>query len=158
MLGLRDLWLMPLLAELVLMLGAGWMAFCLLRTMQGPKYDFPIGSVVVLAIAYAVLAIYSRLHELFLPRKVVLLGVGTLLVVSASATVAVMVDAYLLGGARRLATAALAMVPLHLFNLRCLLIFREARFAPAAEMLAMRMKSKSEAMERLRRKLHFWLS
>lgn len=158
MFGLRDLWLMPFLAEVVLMFGAVWMSFCLLRVVQDPKAGFPLGSVLVLAAAYVGLAIYSRLHELFLPRKVVFLGVGGLLLLSVAVMTIAMADAYLMGGRGRLVQAALVLTPAHLFVLRCLLIFREARFTPAAHSLQMRLKCRGEKIDELRRKLRFWMS
>ena len=158
MFGLRDLWLMPFLAEIVLFLGAAWMTFCLQRVVQDPKAGFPLSSVLVLAAAYCGLAIHSRLHELFLPRKVVLLGVGTLLVLAAGISFAVFLDAYLLGGRDRLMHAALVLTPVHLFVLRCLLVFRDARFAPSAASLSLRLKCKGERFEELRQKLRFWMS
>lgn len=158
MLGLRDLWLMPFLAEVVLMFGAAWMTFCLLRVVQDAKAGFPLGSVLVLAAAYSGLAVYSRLHELFLPRKVVFIGVGALLLLSLGLAATVMADAYLMGGRARLLHAALVLTPVHLFVLRCLLIFREARFTPAAHSLQMRLKCKGEKIDELRRKLRFWMN
>lgn len=158
MFRLRELWLVPFLAEVVLLLGAVWMSYCLFRVVQEPKSGFPLGSVLVLAVAYAGLAMYSRLHELFLPRKVVFLGVGGLLLLSVGASAAVLIDAYLIGGSGRLLNAALILTPLHLFVLRCLLVFREARFTPSAASLAMRLNSKAEKLDELRRKLRFWMS
>lgn len=158
MLGLRDLWLMPLLAEFVLLCAAGWLSFCLLRLAHDPHAGFPLSSVLLLAAAYAGLAFYSRIHELFLPRKVVLLGVGSLALIATVASIAVMSDAYLVGGRSGAMRAALVLTPLHLFILRCLLIFREARFTPAADKLAMRLKCRAEKAEAFRRKLRFWLS
>jgi hypothetical protein len=158
MFGLRDLWLMPFLAEVVLMFGAAWMSFCLLRVVHEPGSEFPVGSVLVLVVAYAVLAFYSRLEELFLPRKVVFVGVGLLLLISLGVCIAVLTDAYLLGGGGRMTKGALVLTPVHLFILRCLLTFRDARFTPSSDSLSLRLKSKGKGVAELRRKLRFWLS
>lgn len=158
MFRLRELWLMPFLAEAILLFGAGWMSYCLFRVVQDPRAGFPLSSIVVLALAYAGLATYSRLHELFLPRKVVFLGIGAMLLISVCATISAMVDAFLIGGRGRLINATLVLTPMHLFTLRCLMIFREARYTPSAACLVKRLHSKGERMEELRRKLRFWLS
>ncbi len=158
MFRLLGLWFAPFLAELLLLLGAIWMSYCLMRVVQDPKSGFPLGSVLVLALAYAGLVLYSRLHELFLPRKVVFLGVGALFVSSIGLLIFAMVDAYLVGGIGRLINAALILTPVHLFVFRCYLVFKEARFTPSASTLAMRLHSKAEKLEELRRKLRFWLS
>lgn len=158
MFRLRGLWFMPFLAEVILLFGALWMSYCLLRIVQEPKSGFPLGSVLVLAVAYAGLALYSRLQELFLPRKIVFIGIGALLLIAVGVVVFVLGDAFLVGGSTRLVNAALILTPVHLFVLRCLLVFREARFAPSAASLAMRLNSRAEKLEELRRKLRFWMN
>jgi hypothetical protein len=156
--GLWELWLMPFLAEVVLLFGAAWLSYCLLQVVQNQAADFPVASILVLVAAYAGLAVYSRLQELFLPRKVVFLGVGVLLLLAAAISAFAQVDALLVGGNVRWFKVALVLTPLHLFVLRCLLVFREARYAPTAASLSRRMSSKAERIESLRRKIRFWMS
>lgn len=158
MFRLLGLWFAPFLAELLLLLGAVWMSYCLLRVVQDPKSGFPLGSVLLLVLAYAGLVLYSRLHELFLPRKVVFLGVGALFLSAIGLIVSVMVDAYLVGGTVRMINAALILTPVHLFVFRCYFVFKEARFTPSAATLSMRLHAKAEKLEELRRKLRFWMS
>lgn len=160
MLAMRDLWLVPLLAETVLMLTAMWMSFCLLQVTQGngDGQKFPVASILVLVGAYAVLALYARLHELFLPRKVVFFGVGALLLLAAAYGCVFGGDAFLMGGVKRLANASLALAPVLFFILRCLLVFRDARFAPSVDTLVWRRRHRGKVLDRLRRKLSFWLS
>ncbi len=158
MFRLRDLWLVPFLAEVVLMFGAAWLSYCLFQVVKEPGSGFPIASVAVLALTYAALVMYSILHELFLPRKVVFLGVGLLLLLSLGTSVFAQIDALLVGGKSRWMNTTLALTPLHLFVLRCLLVFREARFTPSAASLTIRLQAKAERLEALRRKLRFWLS
>jgi hypothetical protein len=159
-LAMRDLWLVPFLAEVVLMSAAMWMSFCLLQVMQwnGGGQKFPVASILLLVGAYAVLALYARLHELFLPRKVVVFGVGTLLLFAAAYGCVFGGEAFLSGGVKRLANASLALAPIQFFIVRCLLVFRDARFAPSAETLAWRRRHRSKVLDRLRRKLSFWLN
>lgn len=160
MLAMRDLWLVPFLAEVVLMSAAMWMSFCLLQVMQwnGGGQKFPVASILFLVGAYAVLALYARLHELFLPRRVVFFGVGTLLLFAAAYGCVFGGEAFLSGGVKRLANASLGLAPILFFIVRCLLVFRDARFAPSVETLAWRRRHRGKVLDRLRRKLSFWLS
>lgn len=158
--AMRDLWLIPFLAEVVLMLAAMWMSFCLLQVTLGggQGYQFPVASILLLAGAYAVLALYARVHELFLPRKVVFLGVGSLLLLAVAFGCAFGGEAFLVGGVKRLASASLALAPILFFAVRCLLVFSEARFTPSIDTLAWRRRHRGRGLDRLRRKLRFWLS
>ncbi len=155
--SLRKIWLVPLVAEFVLMLGAGWMAYCLLRVTDDPDVGFPTGSVLVFAGLYACLRFYAKFNELFLPRKVVFFGIGSLLLISLVTEAMVLGDAFMVGGRSRLGHVALVLTPIHLFVLRCLMVFRESRFAPAADALGIRVQSKGTKISNLRRRLRFWL-
>ena len=157
--AMRDLWLIPFLAEVVLMLTAMWLSFCLLQvTLENGAHAFPVASILLLAGAYAALALYSRLHELFLPRKVVVLGVGPLLLLAATYGCMFGGEAFLVGGVKRLANASLALAPVLFFIVRCVLVFSEARFTPSLDTLIWRRRHRGKVLDRLRRKLRFWLS
>ena len=158
--AMRDVWLAPFMAELVLMLGAMWLSYCLLQVTvaSGVPFSFPVASVLLPGGVYALLAAYSREHELFLPRKVVLLGVGPMLLLALGFAGVFCAEAFFLGSLKRLINASLAIAPILFFIVRCCLIFAEARFTPSIESLAWRRRHRGKPLDRLRRKLRFWLS
>jgi hypothetical protein len=158
LLGMKGLWLVPFLAETVLLFGAVWLTICLQRIVLEGKLGFPTSSVVAIAVVYVGLAIYCKVQELFLPRAAVFLGVGVLTLISLGCTGGFLSDAFLMGGRPRFYNALLVVMPLNLFTLRCILLFREARFTPNMDSLAPRLKVKSNKIAELRRTLRFWLS
>lgn len=154
----RELWLAPFMAELVLLLGAIWLSVCLHRVIWTPGSVFPVLSFALIATVYLGLAIHSRSRELFMPRSVVLVGVGSLMVLAAGAGLTITLDAFLLGGRNRVLMALLVLIPIALFLTRCLLVFREARFTPSVNELFLRADVRTRRMRELRSKLRFWMS
>ncbi len=154
----RSVWLAPFLAETVLLLAAIWLTVCLHRIVWTPGSHFPVLSFVLLAAVHVGLAGYARLHELFMPRAVVTLGVGGLVLIAAVAGVSVTLDAFLLGGQRRVLTACLVLIPIALFLARCALSFRDARYAPRLTERTLAANVGSRRLRDLREKLRFWLS
>lgn len=154
----RGLWLAPLLAETVLLLGAIWLTICLDRVIWTEKFEFPILSFLPIIAVYVALVLYSRARELFMPRAVVLIGVGTLTVLAVVGGVMVTLDGFLLGGLRRLATAFLVLVPLCLFLIRCVMVFREARFAPTVTEHFLKSNVTEQRAQKLREKMRFWMN
>lgn len=151
------LWLAPLAAEGVLFLSAAWLTFALERIMWIPGAGLPLASLAALGAAYLALNFYARLHELFLPRPVVALGVGALMVGTAGLIATFLADAYLVGGRSRLMLTSVATAPLLLFWGRGMLVFREAKHAPKLSELARNSDLREIKLRRLRRKLRFWL-
>jgi hypothetical protein len=152
------LWLAPFMAEAVLLLAAALLSVSLYRVIWTPGAGFPYAVFAGLAALYFAFSSYARFHELFLPRAVVFLGVGSLALGSLSVAGFFVTDAYLLGGKRRLLMAMLVIVPQLAFLARCVIIFGAARFTPALSALTLRADVKSEYMRTLRAKLRFWLS
>ena len=157
-LGNRRLWLAPLLGETVLCIGAAWLSRSLDNVIWSSERGFPAVSLLLLALAYAGLAAYSHVHELFMPRAVVLIGVGTLVLVTAGAGLGFMVEGYVLGGIYRLRYLPLATVPLALFLTRCFFVFRAARSAPSLSRFIVRARARNDSMRKLRARLRYWLS
>jgi hypothetical protein len=152
------LWLAPFMAEAVLLLAAALLSVSLYRVIWTAGAGFPYAVFAGLAALYFAFSSYARFHELFLPRAVVFLGVGSLAIGSLSVAGFFVADAYLLGGKRRLLMAMLVIVPQLAFLARCVIIFGAARFTPALSALTLRADVKSEYMRTLRAKLRFWLS
>lgn len=152
-------WLPPFAAEAAMLLAAGWLSFFLYRTVWAPDVGLPIAPGVGVVLAYAALTIYSRTHELFMPRPVVLVGVGLLALSAVGGMLAFCADAWLMGGGSRLLYTPFVTVPLILYLGRCALMFSEARFAPSLSALpAATHTRRARGARSWRRKLAFWLS
>lgn len=137
---------------------AGWLSFFLYRTVWAPEIGLPLWPGVGMALAYVALALHSRAHELFLPRPVVLVGVGALALAAAGGVAAFCADAWLTGGRRRLLYTPFVVVPLLMYLGRCGLLFLDARFAPSLSALPAKQAARSERWRVWRRKLDFWLN
>lgn len=154
----RSLWLAPLLAETVLCVGAIWLTLCLEAAIWVPESGFPVLSFIGLALAYAGFAVHSHKHELFMPRAVVLVGVGSLVLATLGVGVYLVLEGYFMGGLYRLRYVPLVGVPLALFLGRSYLVFSIARRNPTLNTWVVNTKPKGDRLRALRAKLRFWLS
>jgi hypothetical protein len=153
----RSLWLPPLLAEAVLCVGAAWLALSLESVMWAPDRGFPALSFAGLVLAHGALVLHSRSRELFMPRSVVLVGVGSLMAAAAGAGVYLVIEGYLVGGLYRLRYMPLVLVPVGLFLVRGCFVFRAARSAPSLSRLNVNARVEAKGMRVLRAKLRYWL-
>lgn len=153
----RKLWLPPLLAEAVLCIGAAWLAISLESVMWAPDHAFPLFSFAVFALVHAALVLHSRARELFMPRSVVFVGVGSLMLIAAGVGVYLVIEGYLVGGLYRLRYMPLVLVPLGLFLTRGVFVFRAARAAPLLSRLHVSARIQGRGMRSLRAKLRYWL-
>jgi len=158
-LGNRNLWLAPLAAETVLCIGAAWLSRSLDNVIWSAGDGFPLLSLVVLALVYAGLANYSHACELFMPRAVVLIGVGALVLAAMGAGGWLAVEGYVVGGLYRLRYLPLVFVPLALFLARCFFVFRAARSTPSLSRFIVRSRVRvgHDRMRKLRARLRYWL-
>ncbi len=154
----RRLWLAPLLAETVLCVGAIWLTLCLEGVIWAPEAGFPVLSFIGIALAYAGFAVYSHLHELFMPRAVVLVGVGSLVLAALGVGVYLILEGYFMGGLYRLRYVPVVCVPLALFVIRSYLVFRSARLYPALNDWVVNTKPNGDRMRSLRARFRFWMS
>ena len=153
----RELWLPPLLAEVVLCAGAAWLALSLESVMWAPDPAFPAFSFAVLALVYGVLVLHARARELFMPRSVVFFGVGSLMLIAAGAGAYLVIEGYLVGGLYRLRYMPLVLVPIGLFLARGVFVFRAARSASSLSKLNVNARIEGRGMRSLRAKLRYWL-
>ena len=158
-LGNRSLWLAPLAAEAVLCIGAIWLSRSLDGVIWSTESGFPLLSFLVLVLVYVGLARYSHACELFMPRAVVLIGVGTLVLATLGTGLYFTAEGYIVGGLYQLRYMPLVLVPLALFLTRCFFVFRAARSAPALSRFIVRPRGRvsQDQMRKLRAKLRYWL-
>lgn len=152
------LWAAPFLAEIVLFLGAIWMMVCLSRLVFVADFRFPLLSVIFPLAVYLGLVQFSSARELWMPRKVVFFGIGGLAFFSLALAGIISVDAFLLGGVRRMGMSLLTSLPLLFFVVRCISVMRAARFTPSLRELARRPEHRPPLFPRLRTYLRFWMN
>jgi hypothetical protein len=156
----KSIWLAPLLAECVFAFGAIWLAFICTRIVAGKVEAFNLPQISLIVGVYAVLAIYSKINDLFMPRAVVLFGVGMLMLITFTVSSYLFVEMVHSSGMslRLLGQNLVCVVPVALFLLRGYLVFKDARYSPSLSSISIRANTRSSTMQRVSRRLKFWLS
>lgn len=154
----RRIWIIPLIAEAALLVGAAWLSVGLHWVIFTPGASFPIFSLGALAVICALLMNHVRVHELFMPRPVVTLGVGSLAVVAIVVGGLIMAGHFTSGGYPLLLKSLLTLVPLALFLVRVATVFQSARRAPTLREIGRRSPPRARRSKRLIARLRFWLS
>lgn len=146
----KHIWLPPLLTEACYLLTAYSLGQLFLGAMDNTMAAKPLLTGLIASAAIG-LAVYTRLNELFMPRAIIVRGVG-LLFFGAIALILTQLFMSGFGDKRTLVT----LIPMGLFLIRCLMVLRTARFAPSTrEMANCNAPSKSFLATMLKRK-KYW--
>jgi hypothetical protein len=153
-------WLPPLAGEALLLVAAVSLSLALAKTTKTQPVGAEWWWVSVACALFLVTRLLSNLGELFLPRVVAALGVGSLCLLALG-----LVAAPLLGLSwhevfvRISAKSSLvSTVPLGFFVFRSIWVMRAARYSPnLGDMNYYSASSWNSAMERLKSRLEFWM-
>jgi hypothetical protein len=154
----KDVWLVPLACECLLLITALLLALAFAQTMAGLPQN---GYWTLVALGGAVFLIaknYADFRELFMPRVIAFLGVGSLMVGALALIVVLLVLRP--GAAEKLEGLRLLTVPLPLvlYIGREYLLLRTTRFAPKISTLGRRKNARTETLvARTSRVIRFWL-
>lgn len=157
---LRSLWILPLMCEGLLLLAAASLALALGKAMQGIAPDDEWMWLSVACALFLVTRAVVAVAELFMPRVVALVGVGTLGMVSLGLLAGLLISSpwhtTFLGLATK--NRLLAAVPLGLFLFRVRLLLRAARYSPSLrDMGHYSNKGMNDFVDRIKKRLEFWV-
>ncbi len=156
----RAVWFFPLVGEALLLLAAANLALALGKVMrgsaQGTEWIWLAGA----CAAFVATRLISSLCELFMPRFVALLGVGTMCVVSLGLIIGLLVPEpwHVALGELDFKHRLLAGLPLGLFLFRASTVIRASRYSPGLRDMSYYSRSMTQGMfERFKTRLEFWM-
>lgn len=149
----QAIWMPPLLAETGLLVTAWLLGQTLLGVMNGGPgfYGWLTG---LATVATLLLIVHTRLNDLFMPRAIIVRGVGLLLLGALAMTATMLLTTSF--GDRKMLVATL---PLGLFLLRSVMVLSTARYAPSTrEMSSRSSQGTTGLLQRLSDKKKYWTS
>jgi hypothetical protein len=152
----RRIWITPLACEGVLFFAALHFSAVLAKAMTGgaEKHDwlFVAGA----AVAYILGKLATETHELFMPRFVALIGVGTLVVMSIVVIGLLLAQGPAGISALGLKKRLIVAMPLGIFLSLEYLVIKGAHYAPRVSSLPRRQAENFCLITAIRNRVHYW--
>lgn len=158
LIGHKDIWVPPLAREGLLLGIAFTLCWFFVLVMHGRDHSEPLRWLLGLAASLGVLSFWIYLKELFMPRPVVMFGLGPLAAISALTILTALLLPDWFGETLSPVQRLVAVLPLCLFQLRAYLVMQGARFAPRLESLSARAHASPKHLSKLRKRLAYWMS
>lgn len=152
------IWLPPLACETLLLGGAMILSAFFMRVQIGAPYEIFLRALAVVGTAFIGLTIWVKTRDLFMPRPVVVLGVGALALVALGLFGIGTLSGNWMGQQMAMRDRLIVLIPVGCFLLRAYLVLRGAEYAPRMEALERYKPTQSDWLEVFRRKLSFWLN